>query len=73
MLFRSENWWPSRVFFRDSYDAWQDGGKKDSLDRAHELLEGWTINYRNPNLVIPATKADELDRIFAQAKVKILK
>ena len=68
-----ENWWPSKIFFRDSYDAWQAAGKKDSLDRAHELLEGWTINYRNPKLVISAAKADELDRIYAQAMAKILK
>lgn len=68
-----ENWWPSQVFFRDSYDAWQDGGKKDSLDRAHELLESWTINYRNPKLVITAVQADELDRIHARAKARILK
>ena len=68
-----ENWWPSRVFFRDSYDAWQNAGKKDALDRAHEFVENWTINYQNPELVIPAVKADELDRILAKAMTSILK
>lgn len=67
-----ESWWPSRVFGRDSYDAWQTLGAPDSLARAHEKVVEWTRGYEKRTPVIPGAQADELDRILAAAKRTVL-
>jgi trimethylamine--corrinoid protein Co-methyltransferase len=63
-----ESWWPSTLFSRDSFDAWQALGAPSSLERAHAKVEEYTSGYRDRLPVIPPAKADELDRILEAAK-----
>jgi len=67
-----ESWWPSTLFSRDSFDAWKTLGALSSLERAHEKVEAYTQGYRDRQPVIPASKAEELDRILEAAKKKVL-
>lgn len=38
------------LFYRDSYDNWEDDGKKDAFERAHELVETRLEEYERPAL-----------------------
>jgi len=67
-----ESWWPSSLFGRDSFDAWQALGAPGSLERAHGKVLEYTRDYRKREPVIPASRAQDLDRILEAAKRAIL-
>ncbi|MHB1365079.1 MAG: trimethylamine methyltransferase family protein [Eubacteriales bacterium] len=67
-----ESWWPSKLFTRESFDQWTVSGKTDILDRAHALVETYTKDYKNIDLAIDGTMAEELDRIAEKAKSGIM-
>jgi trimethylamine:corrinoid methyltransferase-like protein len=63
--FRQENYFPSEVIDRGSYDAWQQKGSKTSVQRAADKVEN---NLRNYNPVeLPEVVKDELKSITTRA------
>ncbi len=67
------NYWPSKIFNRDSWDNWMTAGSKNLLDAAHERVEAFTANYRNMEPVIGQSKKAEIDYIVKCAEEELKK
>lgn len=62
-MYMRDNYWVSRIFNRDSWDAWQSEGAKDIMDRAHDFMEDATKNYKSQVPVIEESKLNEINYI----------
>lgn len=62
--FRDEVHVPSPVIDRSSYGAWEDGGRRDAADRAHEEVE--RLLGERPAALLDADRVGELERIVLE-------
>ena len=67
-----DNWWPSRLFDRESFDGYVDGGRVSLFEKAAALVEEYTEGYKDMPVVLSAAKAEDLERIYRDASRKIL-
>lgn len=67
--FRKELWLPNSTWTRDSFDAWQNSGKKSFADRIAEQVQS-TLKTRKPE-PIDEHLAKEIDRIVNAAKKEL--
>ena len=68
-----KSWWPSRLFARNDWDAWVNGGAVDLFARAHARIEALTEGYKSMEPVIPSARVEELERIAAAGMKSILR
>ncbi len=67
--FRKELWLPNSTWTRDSFDAWQNSGKKSFADRIAEQVQS-TLKTHQPE-PIDEQLAKEIDRIVNAAKKEL--
>ena len=65
------NYWPSKLFNRDSWDSWVEKGSKDVLAKAHEYVQSVLASYYPPDPVISGVKLVELEYIVKCAKEEL--
>ena len=67
------NYWeaPSRAFWRDQWETWKHRGGKIIYDRAHEYVEKVSAGYRDAEVVISPTQAEEIDRIYEDTRMQL--
>jgi trimethylamine---corrinoid protein Co-methyltransferase len=68
-----ENYWeaPAKTFWRDQWEPWKDKGSRTIYDRAHDYVERVSAGYREADVVLPQSQADELDRIYADTQKQL--
>jgi len=63
----ADNYWPSALFKKDTWENWLAGGQKDILANAHDYVNDVLRNYQSAMPVISASKLDEINLIAAAA------
>jgi trimethylamine--corrinoid protein Co-methyltransferase len=66
-----ESFKASRIFLREGWTSWINGGGTGILDRAHAFVEDATAGYRQREPVIPAALLAEMDYIVDAAKEEL--
>jgi trimethylamine--corrinoid protein Co-methyltransferase len=67
-LFKEEQYLPSRVIDRNSIRAWEQSGKKDTFERAHQRVEDLIDQYQQPELSSHTLK--EFEKVLDRALQK---
>ncbi len=62
-----DNFQPTRILNRDTFETWLSKGAKDSLDKAHEIVEEILSKRGCHDIVIENSMADEIDYIAEKA------
>ncbi len=70
-----DNYWeaPGRTFWRDQWEPWKDRGSRSIYDRAHDYVEKVSKDYQNAEVVISASQAEEIDRIYDEFSRQLAK
>ena len=68
--FRQEQWFPSDLWTRQTYEAWEAGGAKTITDRAIAKVD-YILGHHRPEPIDPLL-AQEIDRIVEAAKEELL-
>jgi trimethylamine---corrinoid protein Co-methyltransferase len=68
--FRQEQWFPTNLWTRQTYEAWETGGSKTITDRAIEKVD-YILEHHNPEPIDPLL-AQEIDRIVEVARDELL-
>ena len=68
--FRQEQWFPSNLWTRQSYEAWEAGGAKTITDRAIEKVDD-ILEHHQPEPIDPRL-AQEIDRIVEAATKELM-
>jgi trimethylamine:corrinoid methyltransferase-like protein len=66
-----ENYWPSRLFNRDTWDTWRSKGSKETVDKAHEIVESVLSKGIPSEPVIDQSKFDEINYLTECAKKEL--
>ena len=64
----SDSWWKSGLFDRFSFEAWENDGKRELLDKAAALVDVYTEGYRDMEPVVSGKIIDDLERIYEAGK-----
>jgi trimethylamine--corrinoid protein Co-methyltransferase len=67
-LFKEEQYLPSKVIDRNSIRAWEQSGKKDTFERAHQRVEDLIDQYQQPELSSHTLK--EFEKVLDRALQK---
>lgn len=63
-----ESYWSTKLFYRDSWDAWMREKKKTLLEKAADLVRDYTQDYKNKEPVISENHQHELFKILEHAR-----
>lgn len=65
------SYWFRNLFNRDSWGGWENKGKRDLLEKAHEFVESVTANYKSAEPVIDEQKLNEINYIVKCAEEEL--
>jgi trimethylamine--corrinoid protein Co-methyltransferase len=68
-----KNLYQSSLFNREAWEAWVEGGRKDTLAQARQVVEEKTANYSSAAPVCTPQQFDELNRIVNCAREELAK
>jgi trimethylamine--corrinoid protein Co-methyltransferase len=66
-----KNYYDSKIFARDSWEAWKEKGSKDALDTAHDFVEDVTSGYKEFQPVISPGMVDSINQIVTEAQKEL--
>jgi trimethylamine--corrinoid protein Co-methyltransferase len=71
----NDSYWeaPSKSFWRDQWEPWKDKGSKTIYDRAHDYVERVSAGYRDADVVLTPSKAEEIDRIYRDTRKQLVR
>jgi len=67
-LFKEEQYLPTKVIDRNSIRAWEQSGKQDAFERAHQRVEGLIAEYQQPEFSNNTLK--EFKKVLTHAEKK---
>jgi trimethylamine--corrinoid protein Co-methyltransferase len=67
-LFKEEQYLPTKVINRNSIRVWEQSGKQDAFERAHQRVGELIIEYRQPEL--PSNTLKEFEKVLSHANKK---
>lgn len=69
------NYWeaPSKTFWRDQWEPWNNRGAQDIYARAHDYVERVSAGYQTADPVLESSKAQDIEKIYAETCARLAK